>query len=205
MCAYPRAYNIVTEYAAWLRDHNHPDEARALYFDLIERAPRDYRAHYGYGRLLFLLGEFEPAIEQFRETIKIHKGHRMAHDGLAQALKERGKISEQKGHKEEADAHFTEAEREFHQAIYWAGIGNQSQAVFNTNLGWFYIDRQRYAHAIEAFEAALNEDVEFFGNYWGIGRAKLEQRQFEEALYYLRIALDRAPEDYHPPRQRRDS
>jgi len=195
----PKDVNIVTHYANWLRDHDYHDEARAKHLSLIARASGNFKAHYGYGRLLLSLSELKQSAEQFRKTIGIRIGHAMAHDGLAQALNEMGTIAQQKNQKKEANRYFTEAEREFRQAIYRAEMSNQPQAIFFTNLGWFYVDRRRYATAIEAFEAALNEGSEFFGNYWGIGRAKTEQGQFQEAVNYLRIALEKAPEDCQPP------
>jgi tetratricopeptide (TPR) repeat protein len=123
----------------------------------------------------------------------------MAHDGLAQTFAALGRLAAENGRSKDARHYFSQAEREFRKAIYWAEVHNQHQAVFYNHLGWFYLDWQRYPDAIKAFEMAMNEDLEFFGSYWGIGRAKLEQGYFEEALNYLRIALDNAPADFQPP------
>jgi tetratricopeptide (TPR) repeat protein len=153
MAAYPRDNNIPAYFAAWLRDHNHQDKAHVIYNSLIHKAPHNFGARYGYGRLLLNLEEYEKAAEQFREALRIHKGHQMAHDGLAQALCGIGKLADQKGRVEEANQHFMEAEREFHQALYWADAQEKSQAIFYTHLGWFYIDRGSYPEALEAFNA----------------------------------------------------
>ncbi len=145
------------------------------------------------------LERYSEAIEQFREVLKTHKGHQMAHDGLAQALSGLGSLAEQEGRREDADQSFTEAEREFHKGIYWAGVQGQPQVVFYTHLGWFYIDRERYTEALEAFQSAMDEDPDFFENHWGVGRALMGLRQFQPAANALRTALEKAPEDFQPP------
>jgi tetratricopeptide (TPR) repeat protein len=199
MAAYPRDNKIPAYFAAWLRDHNHQDEAHVIYSPLIYRAPRDFGAHYGYGRLLLNLEEYEKAAEQFREALRIHKGHQMAHDGLAQVLCGLGKLAEQKGRVEEANQHFMKAEREFRQALYWADAQEESQAIFYTHLGWFYIDRGSYPEALEAFKSAMDEDPNCFLNYWGQGRALIGLGQFQAAAEALHTALEKAPEDLQPP------
>ena len=123
----------------------------------------------------------------------------MAHDGLAQTFSALGTLAQQEERKGDARHYFAQSEREFLQAIYWAEAQDKPQAIFYANLGWFYLERQRHSEAIEAFELAMSEDFEFFGNYWGIGRAMLEMENFEDARYYLGIALDNAPEDLQPP------
>jgi tetratricopeptide (TPR) repeat protein len=197
--AYPRDSRIPSHMAAWLRDHNHPDEARALYKSLIARFPREFRSRYGYGRLLLSLGEFQQAIERFRQALKIHKGHQMAHEGLAQAWRGLGDLAEKEGKQDEANKHFMMADQEFRRALYWADINEQPQAIFYTNLGWFYIDRGRYTEALEAFGSAMNDDPDHFGNYWGVGRAWIGLGQFQTAAAALRTALEKAPEDFQPP------
>jgi len=199
MASFPKNPTMATHFAAWLRDHNHADEAEVLYDSLLRKFPRWYQINHGYGRLLLSLGKYEKAITQFRIVLKIHRGHQMAHDGLAQTLSALGKVADKEGRKKDADQYFSQAEREFREAIHWSKVQNQRQAVFYTNLGWFYLDWQRCSDAIEAFEMAMNEDSDYFGNYWGIGRAKLEQGHLVEALNYLRVALDKAPEDFQPP------
>jgi tetratricopeptide (TPR) repeat protein len=193
------------EFAAWLRDNNHPDEAEAYYKEQIElpqsKATRLLRqmAYYGYGQLLLKLERYGEAEEQFRLTLRIRRGHQMAHDGLAQALHHLGSITEQEGRVADADRCFLKAEQEFRQAIYWAGVREQPQAIFYTHLGWFYIDRKQYTDALEAFYSAMEEAPEFFGNYWGLGRALMGLGRFQPAASALRMALEKAPEDFQPP------
>ncbi|MGB2799424.1 MAG: hypothetical protein WBC82_06235, partial [Dehalococcoidia bacterium] len=202
---YPENPRHRIEFAAWLRDHNYNEEAEALYKGLIE-LPRSktsrllrQMAHYGYGLLLLKSERYFEAEEQFRQTLRIHKGHQMAHDGLAGALRGLGKLAEQEDRTADADRDFTKAEQEFRQAIYWAGVQEKPQAIFYAHLGWFYIDCKRYTEALHTFYSAMEEVPEFFGNYWGLGRALTGLGQFQAATNALRMALDKAPEQFQPP------
>ena len=202
---YPRNRHFRIEFAAWLRDQDYNNEAEVLYKELIKLPTNKtirqlrQRTHYGYAQLLLKLERHDEARKQFRQVLKIHKGHQMAHDGLARTLHGLGKSVEQEGKTAEANQYFADAEREFHQAIYWAGVNEKSQAVFYTHLGWFCVDREQYTTALESFYSAMEEDPEFFGNYWGLGRALVGLGQFQAAANALRMALEKAPEDFQPP------
>jgi tetratricopeptide (TPR) repeat protein len=52
--------------------------------------------------------------------------------------------------------------------------------------------------AIKAFEAAKDEDPDYYGNYWGIGRALFELGEFGEASDALRRVFELKP-DLEPP------
>lgn len=52
---------------------------------------------------------------------------------------------------------------------------------------------------MEAFGQAMDEGPDFFGNYWGKGRALMGLGQFNAAASVLRTALEKAPEDLQPP------
>jgi tetratricopeptide (TPR) repeat protein len=196
---------IRIEFAAWLRDHNFYDEAEHIYKELI-RLPQSKttpwqrrETYYGNGLLLLKLDRYDEAEKQFRQTLSTHKGHQMAREGLARAMHGLGKFAEQEGKMADASRYFAEAEKEFRQAIYWGGVQGQPQAIFYTSLGWFYIDRQRYNDALEAFYSAIDENPEYFGNYWGLGRARMSLGEIQEAEDALRIALDKAPKGLQPP------
>jgi tetratricopeptide (TPR) repeat protein/class 3 adenylate cyclase len=181
---YPKNNNVQVHYAAWLRDHDCHDEAEQRYRNLIAKVPRSFSAHYGYGMLLLKLERCDEAAAQFREVLRIHRGHKMAHDGLAWALWKLGD--------------FERAEREFGNAIYWAGRIGEPQGRFYADLGWFYLDRIRWRDALYAFESARDEDPEYFGNYWGIGRTLYEMGDYAAAADALRLALEKDP-DLQPP------
>ena len=150
---------------------------------LIQKNPRSHGPYYTYGELLLRLQRYPEAADQFGEALKLNKGHQLAHRGLAIALNKLGQ------HKE--------AESEFHEAIWWAGVHKKRQAMFYTSMGWFYIERSHWTEAIDAFRQAQAESPEYFGNYWGIGKAMTELGNYTEAEKSLRKALE-AP-DLEPP------
>jgi len=108
----------------------------------------------------------------------------MAHDRLAWALWKLGD--------------FERAEQEFRKAIYWAALNGEPQGRFYADLGWFYLDRIRWRDALYAFELARDEDPEYFGNYWGIGRTLYEMGDYVAAVDALRLALEKEP-NLQPP------
>lgn len=150
---------------------------------LIQKDPRHHGPYYMYGELLLRLERYPEAAEQFRKALKLQKRHQLAHRGLAIAL---NKLEQHK-----------EAESEFRHAIRWAGANKQRQAMFYTSLGWFYIERSRWTEAIDAFRQARAESPEYFGNYWGIGKAMKELGNYTEAEKSLRRALETP--DLEPP------
>lgn len=196
---YPKDSNIPTHFAAWLRDNNLPDESASLYQWLTKRYPRNYKAHYGFGRLLLSIAKFSEAAEQFRATLRLRSRHAWAHQGLAQSLRGLGNTFEQKGNISQAYQLFMEAWQEFNLAIRCAGESRKPQCAFYNSLGGFYLERRVYERALKAFNSAKDEDPEFFETYWGLGRAFFEQKRFPEAVEALRIALEKAPEDFQPP------
>jgi tetratricopeptide (TPR) repeat protein len=66
-------------------------------------------------------------------------------------------------------------------------------------LGWLYIDREQYSDAIESFCSAIKKNHEYFGNYWGLGKAQMALGQFHMAENALCMALEKVPEDLQPP------
>jgi tetratricopeptide (TPR) repeat protein len=171
-------------YATWLRDRDYFGEAECRYRAIIAKEPNLFPAHYGYGKLLLKLERFEEAAAEFQAVLKIHWGHQMGHDGLGLALWKLGD--------------YQQAEREFRAALHWGRRHEQSTAKFYTDLGWFYADRTRFSDALGAFESARDEDPEYFGNYWGIGRVLYELGDYEGAENSLRTALAKKP-DLEPP------
>jgi len=181
---YPSNFLLRHSYAIWLNNHNYCEKSETYFAALVEQAPHFYQARNRYGELLLKLERWGEGAEQFREALKIHKGFQAAHNGLATALWKIGKI--------------LEAEKEFKQAIYWAGVQKQPQAKFYADLGSFYLACERWNKALEAFGSAKTEDPDYWGNYRGIGRAKMGLGHFCEAERAFRTALDRKP-DLQPP------
>jgi tetratricopeptide (TPR) repeat protein len=93
------------DYAAWLRNIGRLDEAEVLYKELIVKSPRRSDPFYGYGELLFQRGRYPEACNMFQTALRMHKGHVMAHLGLAKSLYKFRK--------------YQNAENEFQHTIYW--------------------------------------------------------------------------------------
>jgi tetratricopeptide (TPR) repeat protein len=199
MATYPRDTSIMNTYGKWLRSCGYVEEAEDIFKLLIDKAPRYIQARHSYGRLLLGMASYNEAADQFKLALAIHKGHQMAHDGLAQALCGLAMLAESEGRLSDSEQYFTESEREFRQAIHWAGIHKQQRAIFYTHLGWFYIDRKRWNDAIDKFEQAIDENPDFYVNYWGKGRSLVGMEQFEDARVFLSIALEKALETFEPP------
>ena len=197
---------VALETSEWLESHTDNCDVRAQYVSfvldlsgdgmdelrqncechhhfLIQKTPSYHAPYYAYGALLLRLERYLEAADQFRESLKRHKGHQLAHRGLAMALHKLGQ--------------FDEAEREFRDAIGWAGVKKKPQAMFYTSLGWFYIERSRWTEAVDIFKQAQTESPEYFGNYWGIGKAMKELGNYAEAEKSLRKALETP--DLEPP------
>jgi tetratricopeptide (TPR) repeat protein/energy-coupling factor transporter ATP-binding protein EcfA2 len=195
----PRDTVIRNSWARWLAAVNCRGEAETVFKTLIAERPTSFQPKYGYGRLLLDEERYDEATNQFREVLRLHRGHAMAHDGLAMALHGLARHAEGLPDALEAEGIFTAAEREFKSAIYWAGVAQDAQAMFFTHLGWFYVERKRWADALGAFDQAANEDPEYFGNYWGKGRALAGLEQWRNAAHALRKALEKAPDTLGPP------
>ena len=195
----PRSSDIKHEWARWLHTHKHHTEAEDLFKTLIVEYPKSFQNPYGYGRLLLDMQRYGEAADQFRRVLAIHSGHAMAHDGLAQAVRGLARRAEEAADHLEAASLAASAEQEFKSAIHWAGVANDRHPIIFTHLGWFYVDRKRWDDALGAFDQAANEEPEFFGNYWGQGRAFVGLERWRDAARALRTALDKAPDPLGPP------
>lgn len=199
MRSFPRDSAIRLSWARWLTTVNRRDEAEKVFKALMAEHPQSFSAPYAYGRLLLDMERYEEAAKRFRQVLKIHRGHAMAHDGLATALQGLARRAEGLRDDSEATRLLSAAERELRSAIYWAGVAQDRQAVFFTHLGWLYADRTRWSDAHSAFDQAANEAPDYFGNYWGKGRALVGLKQWRDAASALRTAREKATESLGPP------
>ena len=196
---FPEISDLKHERALWLRERGLQSEALEAYEALTRECPRSLPAQYGYGRLLLDMESYGGAAERFRLVLAIHRGHAMAHDGLAQALRGQARRAEESGDRAEAARLTSLAECEFKSAAYWAGLGHQRQGVFFCHRGWFYVDAKRWHDAIDVFEQAATESPEYFESYWGKGCALMGLEQWHEAACALRTSLAKGGETLKPP------
>ena len=192
-------------FANWLRDNGYIDEAEKLYEELCSLPPAQTtkfiqrRVNYGYGSLLLLTGRPKEAEARFKGVLATHKGHVAARAGLAQALQAQGEQAKRCSDLPEAEKRFEEAEKELKHAMWWAKLAGGEIDPIYYQLGWLYINWERYQKALEAFCGAIQEArEEHFSNYWGVGKALMGLGRFEQALAYLCKALER-PGGLRPP------
>ena len=191
---FPRHREVLRHFAVWLYSNNQIEEARQIYVKLIQQYPRSFEIRHGYGRLLLKEEKYLEAAEEFRAVLSTHRGHQMAHDGLAYAMGKLGEKAEASGERESAKRFYEIAEKEFKLAIYWAKKQGETQGVFYANLGWFYLARGRYADAKTAFKSSIFENKNNFVNYWGIARSHMGLGNYQAAADALQTALDKAEE-----------
>ena len=157
------------------------------------------RIKYGYGRFLLMKGRLQEAEALFREVLVSHKGHVAARLGLAKALEAQGLQAKMDNLHEITKKYFEEAEKELKHALYWAKVNKRDKDRIYHQLGWLYVHWERYNDALNAFRRAIQEaQEEHFSNYWGAGKALMALGRWEEALGYLRKALQTA-EELKPP------
>ena len=199
MTRFPKDSTIKNAWARWLHSRNYQDDAENVLKELIAGHPKSFSHWYSYGRLLLDMERYDEAAHQFKQVIRIHSGHAMGHDGLALALQSLARHAEEVCDASEAARLSAAAEREFKSALYWAGVAQDRQAIFFTHLGWFYAGKKRWGDALGAFDQAMNEDPEYFGNHWGRGRALAGLERWRDAARALRTALEKAPDPLGPP------
>jgi len=189
----PRDDALYVALGAWLRENGLREQARAILVNAANLALRSFGARYAYGQLLLDDQDYAAAENEFRQVLKIHKGHQLAHGGLAWALARQGRLDE--------------AVAEAKHAIYWARENRANDearfrdptARFHTSLGWFYLEQGALSQAMDEFETAMADDPSHFINWWGKARVSKATGRVREARYYARVALGLASEDLGPP------
>ena len=142
---------------------------------LIAKNPANLGHYCVYGEHLLRLSRFDAAIAQFDFVLNRHKGHQMARRGRAFAIQKLGRMPE--------------AEAEFKYALWWARIHKQSEAIFHTSLGEFYLETNKWPDAINSFQSAQKEFPDHFRNHWGIAKAQLGLGNLDPAEDALQCAL----------------
>jgi tetratricopeptide (TPR) repeat protein len=182
---YPEHHNPRIQFARWLQSKGHLDEAEGHYKEVLARGRLTYQLYCRYGELLLKLERWKDAAISFRSSLKLHKGFALSHRGLGYALRKLGDF----GH----------AEKEYLDGIYWAKKHKLPVAIFYTELGWLYIDAKRWTDALVFFQLARDESPDYFMNYWGIGKALFELRDYVSAATALESAIHKEPNLRPPP------
>lgn len=145
------------------------------YEKAIERSHDDPWLHYNFGMLLYSVGNFEAAAEQFRILLASLPHHSVARERLLAALIHLGSFGEAVNQSREA----LRLEPDFDAAKYTLALAysrmdrpgeaialyrellqhdpDRSPDIYN-QLGQLYLQQARYGEAIEAFEEGMNID-----------------------------------------------
>ena len=196
---FPTDVVIPLRRARWLSRTGQADEAQSIFVRLLKSHPLWYDLHHAYGRFFLRLEKWADAKKEFEIALTLHKGHQMAHEGKALALRGLAAQAEEAGKFGQANGYVKKAETHFRSAIYWAGINLKPTARFYTSIGWFYLDQGRAEEALFFFEAAMAEAPEHFPNYWGKGAALKLLGRPAEAIMALEVALSKAPQPLESP------
>ena len=187
--------------AEYLRKSEDYVASRDIYVKLIasKKFTQHYGIFYGYARLLLGLGEYTDSIKNFRLALSIHKGHQMAHDGLATALTNYALSEASTDNQTLATDLLQEAEMEYKSAIHWARIQGTSCGAFKNRLACLYIYQERFQDAIKKLNEAIDEEPECFYHYLKMATIHVNRNEFESAVKFIGIAYDKAPKVIEEP------
>ena len=151
-------------------------KAEAQYRAVMALNPDQFpKAHYDYGVLLMMKGDYHAAEEAFRRAIQINPSYAQAHNNLGFVLEHKG--------------HLAEAMAEYRKSI--ASMPGFRQAHFN--LGRILVNQGEYREAIEHFSQILTPADESTPAYlYALGAAYGRAGDRQNALRYLREARQQA-------------
>ena len=179
---HPESFTVCTGYVSFLVAVRHPDlaalEVESIQYHhwIVGKNPATVGNHLVFGEQLLRLEKFAEAKAEFELVLARERGHQLAHRGLAIALQNLGESKK--------------AEDSFKLALHCAREKGGNLAIFHTPLGLFYLNQKRWPEAIKSLEEAKKEVPEYFGNHWGIAKAKSALGMLPEAEQSLRLALD---------------
>ena len=194
---FPNNNVVFLRYAKWLSERGQKEAAEKEYTRLFARGDWPQLRHL-YGRHLLRVGEWKAAASQFQAAGRKHLFLAVASEGEALAVHGMAKTALAAGDRAHAIGYFQEAERLFKLAIRAAQRQHESVARFHTSLGWFYLDRHRFAPALTSFNSALAEGPSLT-SYWGKGIALMSLGRHGEALSALETAITQAHRPLKPP------
>ena len=151
-------------------------KAEAQYRAIMALNPDQFpKAHYDYGVLLMMKGDYHAAEEAFRRAIQISPSYAQAHNNLGFVLEHEG--------------HLSEAMAEYRKSI--ENMPSFRQAHFN--LGRILVNQGEYREAIEQFLQILTPEDESTPAYlYALGAAYGRAGDRQNALRYLHEARQQA-------------
>lgn len=148
----------------------------SLWQDTVEKCPGNARAHNNLGRALFVAGEQEGAIAQFRQAIALQPNHAFAHANLGVVLMARQQW-------EQATPHFLAALE-----------ADARYVTARVNLGYALTELGRKTEAIEQYRQALRDDDNAHDARMNLGVLLIAGGESREGEALLRRVIEQAPQ-----------
>ena len=171
------------------------------YREAVKLAPHDVRMRLNLGSAYHNQGNLESAIAQYREAIKLNSTDHVLHYNLGLALCDQGRMAPAiAAYKESARLNPEDALVRYALGVAQETKGNLSQAIAEyeaaiqlnpvlaiayTKLGWILYNLHRVPQAAEVFEKAVKCDGDDPQALHGLGLAKLEMGNEDEAIRFL--------------------
>lgn len=148
---------------------------RALWTDVMEKAPDNPRAYYNLGQIAHREGNTDEATALYRQALRLEPRHFLAHTNLANLLYGQGKVDEAIHHYEQSlDINPKLAEPHF-------------------NLGNILRRQGKVAEAAAHYEAALAADPQFAEAHTNLANILYRQGRIDEAVARYRKAMESNP------------
>ncbi len=160
----------------YLRNRDYSSELR-IWADTINKAPKNGRARYNFGRALLDAGQAEEAVTQLRQALEIDANYAPTHSNLGLALAQRGKT-------EEGMIHLRRA----------IELDPRSAQTLN-NLGHSLLETGKTSEAVVQLRKALEIEPNYASAHNNLGRALMLLGQVDEAVVHYQAALAADPDD----------
>lgn len=193
-----------------LSRHGRPDEAIALYRQILESRPDFSEAHNNLGNALGRVGLTQEAVSSYREAIRHRPHYPEAQNNLGIALARQGKVNEAATHFEEAlrqRPEYPEAHNNLGNASRTLGRLDQAVACYRkalaqrpaypeaqNNLGNALAEQGKLEEAVACYQEALRLKPSYAEAHNNLGNTLSRSGQTAEAVEYYRRALRLNPD-----------
>jgi tetratricopeptide (TPR) repeat protein len=143
---------------------------------LVERGRATSETHFNLGCLYGLAGAVEPALQHYRESLRIDPRNAFAMNNLGSLYRRLGRL-------EDAARHYSQA----------AAL-NPGDARLHFNLGQLALDRGQLEMAVREFQAALDIDADLAEAWAALGAIFASRQELQLSQSYFRRALELSPE-----------
>jgi tetratricopeptide (TPR) repeat protein len=195
-----------------LQHHNagRLEEAKHIYFQIIQADPNQPVAMHLIGVVAYQMGENDIAIEFISKAIEIKPDYPEAHFNLGKSLKDAGRLEESVASyakaialkPDDADSHYNlgnvlkELERfDDAAASYVKAIEhNPTMAKAHNNMGLAFRALKKLDEAAECYHQAITLKPDYAEAYSNLGLVQQDQHQIDESMESYRKAISINPE-----------